>query len=348
MAKMSSSIHFRSRNSARRAFTLIELLVVVAVIAILIGILLPALGRARGAAFQLQSNSTKRQLMIGLLTYTSENDQWIPGTNTSGKRLQGSVSAAVVDLMGQRSGMPVQVNDWMTLALGGSDLPANREHRFYTLFERYRDPAMRENPPVWTAGPSGNREMADWLGANAKPAMPGISYLMPMNFQLAGETAVGMITQNSGSYVNLRRQHIVPKSYVPRLDRIGAASKKIGIADGFRFVSPDEFDTDCAYSHGNWGSFADRSPCSTDSTAWGRGSTTGGGGLGLPFSYRHGGSIGAAFFDGHTDVFDKQASRNPVYWAPSGSTWVGGPGTDADSYKFMVPAGFNGSSGILP
>ncbi len=336
---MTRSFQIRPRHAARRAFTLIELLVVVAVIAILIGILLPALGRARGAAYQLQSNSTKRQLMIGLLTYATENDQWIPGTNTSGKRLQGTVSANVVTLMGQRSGMPVQVNDWMTLALGGSDLPANREHRFYTLLETYRDPAMRENLPVWVNGPAGNREMADWLEANAKPAMAGVSYLMPMNFQLGGADAVGMVTQNSSDrYKELKRQHINPKNYVPRLDRVGAASVKIGIADGFRYVDDDEFNTDCVYSHANWGSFADRSPCSKNSTAWGSGSTTGGGGLGLPFSYRHGGNMGAAFFDGHTDTLDKRASRNPVFWAPSGSIFAqsGGPGTDLDSYTFGV------------
>lgn len=346
---MSKSTCLRFNVDSRRGFTLIELLVVVAVIAILIGILLPALGRARGAAQQLQSNSTKRQLMIGLLTYASENDQWLPGINTSGKRLQGPVSAQTIDLLGQRSGMPVQINDWMTMALGGSDLPSNREHRFFTLLDRFRDPAMRENVPVWVAGGPGNREMDEWLELNGKPSIPATSYLMPMNFQLAGEKVLGMVMQTSGSYANLRRQHINPENYVPRLDRVGAASKKIGIADGFRFVNPTEFDVDCAYTHGNWGSFGDRSPCSTDSTAWGRGSSTGGGGgLGLPFSYRHGGTMGAAFFDGHTDALDKRASRNPTFWAPSGSIFVGGAGTDRDSYDFIRPRGFENATGIIP
>lgn len=331
---------------------------VMAVLSVLMGILLPSLASVRQIGQQMASNNMQRQLVSGLLAYAASNDEWIPGVNTSGLRLWAIRSgSSSLDSLSRKDSAPVQNTDWISPVMGAGHLPLNREHRFYKILDQFSDPAMPVHSPVFAGGRDGNQQMADWIETNAEAPARGVSFLMSMNFQLYPGRHLQASKRGSWLQVGqanyagglLMGQTMLPTNYAPKVTRVGNASRKIAFADGFRYLDSrrNTLDFDAAYAPYRWGSFAERTPMDMRSRSWGR---RGGGGDGdnIPLVYRHSGKMDAAFWDGHVQMLGIQESRNPVYWTPSGSTFVGGPHTDPDSLNFGIEPTGSPSQGPHP
>ncbi len=309
----------RLDNSPRRrptGFTLIELLVVVSIIALLIGILLPTLGQAVQTARQVVCGTTQRGLMQGMLLWSGENKQRIPGLN--GTWVDASNRPDWQEYLNRDPSAPVQSTDWMSASLKGEDIPANRAQRFLYMLNTYRCPEQ-QHAPVWSGGP-GTSEVRDLIDRTEQDVY-GVSYMMSVYFQWSGREG----DRQTGSFPNYSiteygRKHTtpaeIPSSYKYNLNQIGSPALKAGLSDATRFRDTTGLvNTEVTYQAGqDYGSFAHSTPTYNNSGAFVRARSV---------TYRHGGKISAAFFDGHVGVLTETESRDPTPWFPSGSIFNG-------------------------
>jgi prepilin-type N-terminal cleavage/methylation domain-containing protein/prepilin-type processing-associated H-X9-DG protein len=131
--------------SKTRGFTLIELLVVIAIIALLIGILLPALGSARSAARTVKCAANQRSVVQAVLFYTNDSRGFIPPGYVYGAD-QTSGNWNVKD---QQGGNPVPGNGyvhWSFFLFGGTQEGSALPEGSFTCPTTSRGGAPRTNP----------------------------------------------------------------------------------------------------------------------------------------------------------------------------------------------------------
>ena len=306
-------------KKAQHGFSLIELLVVISIIAVLIGILLPVLAGARGAARDAVCVANMKQIGIGMATYADNNDNYFPGPNTSGRSFAAGASPNA----------PTMKGDWYSPLFGdGLALPQDRNARLLQIFgkefrcasnDRYYDSIY----------PSGG----GWPEATT---IPYNSYSMPSGFSYYYDQAHAQsFGDGGGRYFGNSFDQAVdtrPARNAFKTTTVGPPSTKVFALDGARYLDNTgriSFNTDGGTNFGD--NFSTRGPA-LNALFHNNGNPykarMQGGQIVVAddardITYRHGPrgnpAVNAIYFDGHGELIRDADTRDVHKFFPTGS-----------------------------
>ncbi|MFG0258153.1 MAG: type II secretion system protein [Phycisphaerales bacterium JB043] len=348
-------------NHPRRGFTLVELLVVISIIALLMGLLLPALQGAREAGYNLVCKANLRSISQAQAAFISENNGLLAGSpGTTSRQLLNDQRALAGDAE-EVNGLATQPWDWASPLIweymGDAQVaPIKRAERLLlaTGTKGYQDPISRSTGINGVcACPSNTVTSAPFLnntaypnGVGDSPVQLSPSYVSSRDLLWWGKQGgrnsttrpewatdgfwgtEHAVMEQPGSW-----NPAVPggRGYRPSISRMGSPSTKVFVADGTRYQRGDltYLDHDVSSNAPVGGSFADPGPWDSYNTrAFVSGKNASGRRMGAN-SFRHGTkssgdneSENEALLRGNAGFFDGHVEEMSLFEARNPKYWV--------------------------
>lgn len=152
-------------NKLSRAFTLVELLVVISVIGLLMGILVPVLGKARGIANRTYCMANLHQIGIAMRSYLDGNNDKFPLCSAMPWEYSDSNSSDYVQPITKVLG-PILKEPKVFICK--VDKAAPPYHLRFGNSSYWYSGVTKSGPPIWLAGITLNQHFLVQAGAKEK------------------------------------------------------------------------------------------------------------------------------------------------------------------------------------